>query len=164
MVRANRATRWVLGSVLMAGSALGFGVTMAAAGPSAGAASPISLQVPLIIVGNVIGGHSVPSTGAGPGGPVKQTGALVNLNIPVNLCSLSVGLLASAASSCSTTTIASNQTAGLANINVPISIYRNAIGLLTESSTVTPLASITTTSGTAAPTTTQSGTINGNVP
>ncbi len=60
----------------------------------------------------------------------NQKSPLLNANVPINACSLSLGLLADASSSCSTTSVGLNQLGAIGNINIPITAQYNAIGLL----------------------------------
>ena len=59
-----------------------------------------------------------------------QKSPLLNLDAPINACSLSIGLFANAASSCSTTSVGLDQLGAIGTINIPITAQYNAIGLL----------------------------------
>ncbi len=84
---------------------------------------------------------------------------MANANAPVNICALSVGLVASASSSCSTTSVGVNQPGGLANVNAPITAQDNVIGLLNLAA-----AEFGLTSGQSSASTSQSGAINADAP
>jgi hypothetical protein len=84
---------------------------------------------------------------------------VANANAPVNVCALSVGLVASASSSCSTTSVGVNQPGGLANVNAPITAQDNVIGLLNLAAAEFGLSS-----GQSSASTSQSGAINADAP
>ena len=84
---------------------------------------------------------------------------MVNVNAPVNACSLSIGLLAGANSSCSTSSVGLNQLGAIGTVNVPITAQDNAIGLLGQAASALGL-----TAGQPSASTTQSGAINADVP
>ena len=84
---------------------------------------------------------------------------MANADAPVNACSLSVGLVADASSSCSTTSVGTNEPGGLADANVPITAQDNAIGLLNEAA-----AALGLTSGQSSASTSQDGDVNADAP
>ena len=88
-----------------------------------------------------------------------KTSPLANVNAPVNACSLSVGLVADASSSCSTTSVGLNQAGAIGNVNVPVTAQDNAIGLLGQAASALGL-----TTGQAPSSTTQNGAVNADVP
>ena len=65
---------------------------------------------------------------------------MANVNVPVNACSISAGVLADAKSSCSTTSVGMNQNGAVANVNVPITAKDNAIGLLGQAASALGLS------------------------
>ncbi len=79
--------------------------------------------------------------------------------MPINACSLSLGLLANAASSCSTTSVGLDQLGSIGTINIPITAQYNAIGLLGMAA-----KSLGLTTGQSPASTTQNGAINLDVP
>jgi hypothetical protein len=84
-----------------------------------------------------------------------QTSPLLNVDAPINVCSVSAGVLADAASSCSTTSVGTDQLGAIANINVPITASDNAVGLLGMAASALGLNTTTTSAST-----TQNGAIN----
>ena len=88
-----------------------------------------------------------------------QSSPVANVNAPVNVCSVSVGLLADASSSCSTTSVGLNQVGAIGTVNVPVTAQDNAIGLFSQWA-----AALGLTSGQPPASTTQNGAVNANVP
>jgi hypothetical protein len=123
-------------------------------------ALPISIALPITLLGNEIAGMLLPNQDSTSGtNTTTQSSPLANLNVPVNLCSVSAGVLANADSSCSTTSVGINQKGALANVNVPITADDNAVGLLGKAASALGLN--TTTSSASV---TQTGAINASVP
>ena len=89
----------------------------------------------------------------------NQKSPLLNANVPINACSLSLGLLADAASSCSTTSVGLDQLGAIGTINIPITAQYNAIGLLGMAA-----KSLGLTTGQSPASTTQNGAINLDAP
>ena len=93
---------------------------------------PVSISVPITALANEIGSTLLPGQNAATG---TNSDAVRRRRSPtstrqINACSLSVGLLADAASSCSTTSVGLDQVGAIGNVNVPITAQDNAIGLL----------------------------------
>jgi len=122
---------------------------------------PISIALPITLLGNEIAGMLLPGQDSTTGTNVTtQSSPLANLSVPINVCSVSAGILANASSSCSTTSVGTGQKGAIANINVPITASDNAVGLLGEAASALGLNSTTTSAST-----TQSGAlVNGYVP
>src|SRR5580700_4699383 len=99
-------------------------------------ALPISIALPITAIDNVIAGTAIPNQDSTSGTNVTtQSSPLANVSAPVNVCSVSAGILANAKSSCSTTSVGVKQLGAIANVNVPITAQDNAIGLLGQAST-----------------------------
>jgi hypothetical protein len=123
-------------------------------------ALPVSIALPITLLGNEIAGMLLPGLDSSSGSNVTtQSSPLANVSAPVNLCSVSAGVLANASSSCSTTSVGIGQKGALANVNVPITANDNAVGLLGAAASALGLNTSTT-----AASTTQSGLINAAVP
>jgi hypothetical protein len=123
-------------------------------------ALPISINLPITLLNNVLAGSLLPGQDSTSGtNTTTQTSPLANVSAPVNVCSVSAGILANATSSCSTTSVGIKQLGAIANVNVPITAQDNAIGLLGQASTALGL---NTTEEPAS--TTQNGAINASVP
>jgi hypothetical protein len=84
---------------------------------------------------------------------------LLNADIPINACSLSIGLLASATSNCATTSVGLTQLGAIGTINLPITAQYNAIGLLGVAA-----KSLGLTTGPSSASTRQNGAINVDAP
>ena len=109
---------------------------------------------------NAVGSTLLPGQDSTSGtNTTRQASPVANANAPVNACALSVGLVADASSSCSTTSVGVNQPGGLANVNAPITAQDNAIGLLNQAASEFGL-----TSGQSSASTSQSGAINADAP
>ena len=120
---------------------------------------PLSLSIPITIVGNEISGNLIPGQDSTTGtNTTTQVGPLINLDAPINLCSVSVAVAAPASSSCSTTSVGINQVGAIGTVNIPITITDNAIALFQAAS------ALGLTSGQAPASTTQNGAINAWVP
>ena len=92
---------------------------------------PVSIAVPITARANEIGSTLLPGRDSGTGtNTTTQSSPLANVDAPVNVCSLSIGLLAGSSSSCSTASVGLNQAGAIGTFNVPISVRDNAIGLL----------------------------------
>jgi hypothetical protein len=99
-------------------------------------ALPVSISLPITVLGNEIAGMLLPGQNASTGSNVtSQKSPLANVDAPVNACAISAGVLAGAASSCSTTSVGLDQLGALGNVNVPITAQDNAIGLLGKAAT-----------------------------
>jgi hypothetical protein len=123
-------------------------------------ALPISIALPISLLQNVIAGTLAPVLDSTTGTNVTtQSSPLANVSAPINLCSVSAGVLADAASSCSTTSVGLGQTGALANINIPITAQDNAVGLLGAAASALGLNTSTSSAST-----TQTGAINASVP
>jgi hypothetical protein len=123
-------------------------------------ALPISINLPITLLNNVLAGSLLPGQDSTSGtNTTTQTSPLANVSAPVNVCSVSAGVLANAKSSCSTTSVGIKQLGAIANVSVPITATDNAIGLLGQASTALGL---NTTEDPAS--TTQNGAINASVP
>jgi hypothetical protein len=121
---------------------------------------PISIALPITLLNNEIAGMLIPGQDSTSGtNTTTQTSPLANVSAPINLCSVSAGILANAASSCSTTSVGTGQKGAIANVNVPITAEDNAVGLLGVAASALGLDSTT-----SAASTTQSGAINAYVP
>ena len=82
---------------------------------------PVSVSVPITALANEIGSTLLPGQDSSTGTANHAVSPLANVNAPVNRCSLSIGLLAGAWSSCSTTSVGLNQVGAIGTVNVPIS-------------------------------------------
>jgi hypothetical protein len=121
---------------------------------------PVSIALPITTIGNVIASTVLPIEGATTGSnSTTQTSPLANASVPVNVCSVSAGVLADASSSCSTTSVGTGQDGAIGNVNVPITANDNAVGLLGEAASALGLNSTTSSAST-----TQSGLINASAP
>jgi hypothetical protein len=118
------------------------------------------LSLPITLLANEIGSSLLPGQNALTGtNTTTQKSPLLNLDAPINACSLSIGLFANAASSCSTTSVGLDQLGAIGTINIPITAQYNAIGLLGAAA-----KSLGLTSGQSSASTTQDGAINAYVP
>ncbi len=123
-------------------------------------ALPLSLSIPISLLANEIGSTLLPGQNALSGtNTTHQTSPLLNANVPINACSLSLGLFAGANSSCSTTSVGIDQLGAIGTINIPITAEYNAIGLLGQAA-----QSLGLTSGQSSASTTQNGAINLDAP
>jgi len=123
-------------------------------------ALPINIALPISLLHNVIAGTLAPSLDSTSGSnTTTQKSPLLNASVPVNLCSVSAGVLANAASSCSTTSVGITQLGAIGNVNVPITAQDNAVGLLGIAASALGLNTSTSSAST-----TQTGVINAAVP
>jgi hypothetical protein len=123
-------------------------------------ALPLSISLPITLLGNEIAGMLLPNQNSTTGSNVtSQKSPLANVDAPVNACSISAGVLAGAKSSCATTSVGVNQLGAIGNVNVPVTAQDNAVGLLGQAASALGL---TTSSGPAS--TTQNGAINAFAP
>jgi hypothetical protein len=120
---------------------------------------PLSLSIPITIVGNEISGNLIPGQDSTTGtNTTTQVGPLINVDAPINLCSASIAIAAPATSSCSTQSVGINQVGAIGTVNIPITITDNAIALFQAAS------ALGLTTGQAPASTTQNGAINAWVP
>jgi hypothetical protein len=123
-------------------------------------ALPINIALPISLLHNVIAGTLAPDLDSTSGSnTTTQKSPLANVSAPVNLCSVSAGILADAASSCSTTSVGITQLGAIGNVNVPITAQDNAVGLLGMAASALGLNTTTSSAST-----TQNGAINAAVP
>jgi hypothetical protein len=117
---------------------------------------PVSFSLPITLLANEIGSSLLPGQNALTGtNTTTQKSPLLNADVPINACSLSIGLFANAASSCSTTSVGLAQLGAIGTINIPITAEYNAIGLLGAAA-----KSLGLTTGQSPGSTTQDGAIN----
>jgi len=120
---------------------------------------PLSLSIPITIIGNEISGNLIPGQDSTTGtNTTTQVGPLINIDAPINLCSASIAVAAPAKSSCSTQSVGIDQVGAIGTVNIPITITDNAIALFQAAS------ALGLTTGQAPASTTQNGAINAWVP
>jgi hypothetical protein len=176
--RISRTTLGAVGGVVVLGAALFAGLVPSGAGAASSSLTkstpavknsnplaaleglPISLALPITLLDNVIAGTALPNQDSTSGSnTTTQSSPLLNVSAPINLCSVSAGVLADAKSSCSTTSVGTAQKGAIANVNVPITAEDNAVGLLGEAASALGLDG-----NTPSASTTQTGAINAYVP
>jgi hypothetical protein len=122
--------------------------------------APVSIALPITLLGNEIASMLLPERDSTTGTNTTGQGSPVaNVNAPVNACSTSAGVLANAASSCSTTSVGTNHQGAIGNADVPITGDDNAVGLLGQNSSALGLNSSSQPAST-----TQDGAINAFIP
>jgi hypothetical protein len=123
-------------------------------------AAPVSVALPITLLGNEIASMLLPEQDSTTGTNTTGQGSpLANVSAPVNVCSTSAGILANAASSCSTTSVGTNHQGAIGNADVPITGDDNAVGLLGQDSSALGLNSSSQPAST-----TQDGAINAFIP